>query len=254
MGRQSVNTQGAVNAASPGALFIGTSVPETPPCATMPPPPLPFAMAAMRLPALLLLLAACSRAGAGTMPIVGLPCEDCHVPLIGMPAAPPAVARLATEAEPGERLHLSGRVTDAQGRPREGVIIYAHQTNRQGIYPGERNGTDPGVRQHGRLRAWAATDEQGRYAFLSIRPGSYPGTRMPQHIHLYVIERGCALYYIDDVLFRDDPHLTPAAARKADKGRGGSGIVMPVQVDGQWQVRRDIVLGRNIPGYPGCAP
>ncbi|MGX5731350.1 dioxygenase family protein [Pseudoxanthomonas beigongshangi] len=204
-------------------------------------------------PALLLLLAACSRADAGTTPVVGLPCEDCEVPLIGMPADPPAVARLAPGEEPGERLRLTGRVTDAQGRPRPGVIVYGHQTNQRGVYPGEKSDRDPGARRHGRLRAWATTDAEGNYTFLSIRPGSYPGTRMPQHIHLYVIETGCALYYIDDVLFRDDPHLTPAAARKADHGRGGSGIVTPAWIAGAWLARRDIVLGRNIPGYPGCA-
>lgn len=223
----------------------------------MPPtPPRALGLAAdiARIPALFLLLAACSRADAGTTPVVGLPCEDCEVPLIGMPAQPPAVARLAPEEEPGERLRLTGRVTDAQGRPRPGVIVYAHQTNQRGVYPGEKSDADPGARRHGRLRAWATTDADGNYTFLSIRPGSYPGTRMPQHIHLYVIESGCALYYIDDVLFRDDPRLTPAAARKADQGRGGSGIVMPERVADGWRARRDIVLGRHIPDYPGCAP
>lgn len=208
----------------------------------------------VRVPILLLLLAACTPADAGTTPIVGLPCEDCEVPLIGLPAAPPAVARLATDEEPGERLRLTGQVIDARGRPRAGVIVYAHQTNQGGVYPGERSDDDPGARRHGRLRAWATTDVDGRYTFLTVRPGSYPGTRMPQHIHLYVIETGCALYYIDDVLFRDDPHLTPTVARKADQGRGGSGIVTPVRVADGWQATRDIVLGRNIPGHPGCAP
>jgi len=108
------------------------------------------------------------------------------------------------------------------------------------------------VRRHGRLRGWAASDADGRYTFLTVRPGSYPGTAMPQHIHLYVIEPGCALYYIDDMLFRDDPHLTPAAERKASQGRGGPGVVAPTLVDGEWQAHRDIVLGRSIPGHPGC--
>lgn len=187
----------------------------------------------LRVSTLLPLLAACSRAGAGMTPVVGLPCEDCEMPLIDLPAAPPVAAYLAPDDEPGERLQLTGRVTDAQGRPRRGVIGYAHQTNPQGVYPGEKSDDGP---------------------FLTIHPGSYPGTRMPQHIHLYVIEAGRALYYIDDVLFRDDPNLTPAVARKADQGRGGSGIVAPVRVADGWQARRDIVPGRNIAGYPGCAP
>ncbi len=208
---------------------------------------------AVRVPLLFVLLAACSAAGAATTPVVGRPCEDCEVALIGLPAAPAASARLAPVDEPGQRLRLHGRVTDAHGRPRPGVVVYAHQTNQQGLYPGEKTDRTPGVRQHGRLRGWAATDADGRYAFLTVRPGSYPGTRLPRHIHLYVIERGCALYYIDDVLFRDDPHLTPAVARKASPGRGGPGIVTPVRVGDGWEAQRDIVLGRNIPGYPQCA-
>lgn len=200
------------------------------------------------------LLVACAAPGAATTPIVGLPCEDCDVPLIGLPADPPAVVRLAPDHEPGERLRLTGRVTDAQGTPRRGVVVYAHQTNQRGVYPGEGGKSNDGIRQHGRLRAWAASDAEGRYTFLTIRPGSYPRTTMPQHIHLYVIEPGCALYYIDDVLFRDDPHLTASAARKADKGRGGSGIVTPVRTADGWLARRDIVLGQNIPGHPDCAP
>ena len=211
---------------------------------------LPPAFGAIMLAALL--IAACGSADTEATPIVGLACEDCHVPLIALPADPPATARIASLDEPGERLRLTGRVVDAQGHPRPGVIVYAHQTDRTGIYPGERTADDPGVRQHGRLRAWAGTGEDGRYTFLTVRPGSYPGTTMPQHIHLYVIEPGCAVYYIDDVLFRDDPHLTPTAARKASLGRGGPGIVTPTRADGEWQAHRDIVLGRNIPGYPDC--
>ncbi|HRF82883.1 MAG: hypothetical protein J0L89_00420 [Xanthomonadales bacterium] len=212
--------------------------------------PLPILFGALLLS--VLPLSACAGADAGTTPVVGQPCEDCDVPLIGLPADPPAIAFLAPRDEPGERLRLTGRVVDAQGHPRQGVIVYAHQTNQAGIYPGERTTDEPGVRRHGRLRGWAASDADGRYTFLTVRPGSYPGTAMPQHIHLYVIEPGCALYYIDDVLFRDDPHLTPAAERKASQGRGGPGVVAPTLVDGEWQAHRDIVLGRSIPGHPGC--
>ena len=173
---------------------------------------------------------------------------------MGLPAHPPTTAVLAPEGERGEPLRLSGRVLDAAGRPRAGVIVYAHQTDRGGAYPGERSSRDPGIRRHGRLRAWATSDSEGRYTFLTIRPGSYPGTTMPQHIHLYVIEPCCALYYIDDVLFRDDPHLTPAVAVKADQGRGGSGIVTPQRAGNGWLAQRDITLGRNVPGYPSCTP
>lgn len=184
--------------------------------------------------------------------IVGLPCESCRAALAGLPAMPPTIARLAPPGEPGEPLHVHGTVRDATGRPRAGVIVYAHQTDHRGLYPPAPAGTPTAARSHGRLRAWARSDAEGRYGFLTVRPGGYPGSDIPQHIHLHVIEPGCALYYIDDVLFSDDPRLTPAQRTKLDQGRGGHGIATPARRDGSWRVRRDIVLGRNIPGYPGC--
>lgn len=202
--------------------------------------------------ALAVLLAAAPAPAQRPPTIVGLPCEDCAAPLVGLPADPPSTARIAPAGEPGEPLHLQGTVRDAAGRPRAGIILYAHQTDHRGLYPPAPAGTPAAARNHGRLRAWARTDAEGRYGFLTVRPGGYPGTDIPQHIHLHVIEPGCALYYIDDVTFSDDPRLTPKQRAILDQGRGGRGIVTPERRDGGWHVRRDIVLGRNIPGYPGC--
>ena len=186
-------------------------------------------------------------------PIVGLPCEDCEVPLIGMPSNPPSQARIAPVDEPGVVLHLSGTVFDAEGKPRAGVIIYANQTDHAGLYPQAGHASDEGVRRHGRLRAWAMSDAQGRYTFTTIRPGSYPNSDIAEHIHLYVIERGCALYYIDNVEFTDDPKLKAKLERIQPQNRGGSGIVTPVVDNIIWKVERDIILGKNITDYPGCA-
>jgi protocatechuate 3,4-dioxygenase, beta subunit len=36
------------------------------------------------------------------------------------------------------------------------------------------------------------THWEGRYSFRTIRPGSYPGTRVPQHIHYEVTAEGQA--------------------------------------------------------------
>lgn len=83
-----------------------------------------------------------------------------------------------------------------------------------------------------------------------IRPGSYPGRDVPEHIHIHVIEPGRATYYIDDVVFSDDSKLTPRQIQKVSRGRGGLGIVTPERREGVWLVRRDIVLRQDIPGYP----
>lgn len=186
-------------------------------------------------------------------PIVGLPCEGCQGALDGLPQRPPTVARLAPVDEPGEPLRLSGVVMDATLRPREGVIVYAYQTDHAGNYPVNVAASSRDARLHGRLRAWATTDADGTYTFLTIRPGGYPGSDSPQHIHMHIIEPGCATYYIDDVMFRDDPRLTRRFIEQLDVGRGGSGVVDPTRREGVWQVRRDIVLGRHIPDYPECA-
>ena len=93
-------------------------------------------------------------------------------------------------------------------------------------------------------------DAAGRYRFETIRPGSYPGRDVPQHIHMHVIEPGRATYYIDDVMFADDPKLTAAQRRLLVSGRGGDGIAMPSRTGGAWHVVRDIALGANIPGDP----
>lgn len=183
-------------------------------------------------------------------PIVGLPCEGCEAVFDGQPDMLFNRVRIAPLGEPGEPLTLVGRVVDRTGLPRAGVIIYAYHTDRTGIYPhpGARAGKT--ARRHGRLRAWAQTDASGEYRFDTIRPGSYPGQDIPEHIHMHVIEPGRATYYIDDVMFRDDPKLTPQQARRLSNGRGGDGIVSPERHDGEWLVRRDIVLGLGVPGYP----
>lgn len=187
------------------------------------------------------------------VPIVGLPCEGCEAVFEGLPEQIPARSRIAPADEPGEPMLLAGRVIDAQGRPRSGIVIYAYQTDRKGIYPDPGPPAGSEARRHGRLRGWAMSDAQGGYAFSTIRPGAYPDTDMPQHIHMHVIEPGCATYYIDDVMFRDDPRLTAGKMRTMVLGRGGGGLVTPFMEDGVWQVERDIVLGMNIPGHPRCS-
>ena len=44
--------------------------------------------------------------------------------------------------------------------------------------------------------------------------------------------------------------MVPLNARRRGAERGGSCLTLPVRRDGVWHARRDIVLGRNIPGHP----
>jgi len=161
--------------------------------------------------------------------------------------------RIAPEDEPGEPLVIEGTVRDEEGAPASGVIVYAYHTDARGIYPRDERLRGSAAYPHGRLRAWAKTGADGSYRFETIRPGSYPGTTIAQHVHMHVIEPGRCTYYIASIEFEDDPHLTAADREAQERGRGGSGLVSPTREGGgRWTVRRDIVLGLLVPGYEDC--
>jgi protocatechuate 3,4-dioxygenase beta subunit len=186
-------------------------------------------------------------------PIVGLPCEGCEAVFDGLPVQINSRARIANRSEKGVPMIVVGKVLDSNGKPKSGVIVYAYQTNSSGIYPESSAVRDPETRRQGTLRAWVKTDTSGRYALDTIRPGSYPNSDLPEHIHFHIVEPGCSTYYIDDIMFTDDPKLTPKQIRRIAKNRGGNGISTPVMKEGVWHVTRDIYLGKNIPGYRACA-
>ena len=180
-------------------------------------------------------------------PILNAPCDGCEWVFEGMPESLSSTTRIAPSSEPGDPMQISGVVRDKAGKPVQGIIVYAYQTNAEGVYP--RDSRYPNIR-HGRLRAWASTDAEGRYHFDTIRPAGYPNTDIPVHVHMQVIEPGCCEYTIDEILFDNDPRLTPKKRDQESHGMGGSGIVHPTRdANGTWLVTRDIVLGQNVPGY-----
>jgi protocatechuate 3,4-dioxygenase beta subunit len=185
-------------------------------------------------------------------PVIGLPCEGCEAVFNGIPAHMDSRARIAPKSEPGTPMVVVGRVLNQKGQPQSGVVIYAYQTNSKGVYPESSAVRDFETRRQGTLRAWVKTSASGHYAFDTIRPGSYPADDVPEHIHFHVIEPGCSTYYIDDIMFTDDPKLTPKQIKRLAKNRGGNGISTPHKKDGVLYVIRDIHLGENIPGYRAC--
>jgi protocatechuate 3,4-dioxygenase beta subunit len=175
-------------------------------------------------------------------PVIGGPCQGCELVFVDMPAKLKSSARIAPLEEKGEPLVLNGKVYKVDGTPATGIIVYAYQTDANGSYP-------KGSTQHGKLRGWAITDQKGLYRFETIRPSAYPGRKIPQHIHLHIIEPNKATYYIDDVTFDDDPLLTDEHQQKHNC-RGGCGESHPKRNNnGDWHVRRDITLGEKIPKY-----
>lgn len=183
---------------------------------------------------------------------IAVPCDGCEAVFQNLPRTLRSHATLTASEEPGEPLLLHGVVADPSGRPQAGVIVYAYQTDAEGRYR-----PDPTLRgaaaRHGALRAWARTDAHGRYAFHSIRPGAYPDSSEPAHIHLHVIEATQCTYYLGDVLFTDDPRLTDARRRTEANAIGGNGVIKPGgdAIVG-WRMKRDIWLRRNLAASVGC--
>jgi protocatechuate 3,4-dioxygenase beta subunit len=122
-----------------------------------------------------------------------------------------ATARIAPENEPGDPLVVHGRAVAEDGRtPIAGAVIFAYHTDRNGLY------NSPGSGPHSwRLRGWVRTNADGSFEFRTIRPGAYPGNKVPQHIHLNMYVPDGRRYWADELQFADDPLVPPADRAKA---------------------------------------
>ena len=126
------------------------------------------------------------------------------------PKDPPATARIGSPGEAGTPLVVSGTVYAADGQtPAGGVMVYAYQTDAQGLYA-----PDGGVEKP-RLHGWARTDASGHYQFATIRPAPYPRRSIPAHIHFNAWGGGYPWQWLEELQFADDPHMTAALREKS---------------------------------------
>ncbi len=184
-----------------------------------------------------------------TARLAGGRCEGCEAVFeFGNRALSP-IDTLPDFASTEPKLKITGTIYMPDGvTPAEGVILYVYHTDRRGIYA--KKGDETGwARRHGYIRGWMKTGKDGRYTFYTFRPASYPSTRVSQHIHPTILEPNGRYYYIDEYLFDDDPHLSEQE-RATDRPRGGTSGILTLTQDGDLLVgTRDVILGRNIPGY-----
>lgn len=154
----------------------------------------------------------------------------------------------------GPKLLITGIVYQPDGRtPAPHVVIYYYHTNTEGRYihlSEEPRSMPPNAQgqTHGHIRGWVKTGANGIYEIYTVRPGKYPHFEDPAHIHLTVQEPNRNEYYIDDVVFDDDPLLTTSKRLKMEN-RGGTGVVRLVKKGDLFIGERNIILGLHIPGY-----
>ena len=145
--------------------------------------------------------------------------------------------RLATDADKGDRILISGTVYKADGKSvAADTLIYLYHTDIYGIYGRS------GEHRHGRYRGWMLTDDKGRYEFESILPASYPNSTIAKHIHMTVTTADQKEDSIDSILFDGDRFLT---SRDREIRRGGFDPVLKMvkATDGTLRGTRDIKLG-----------
>src|SRR5215813_6691816 len=149
--------------------------------------------------------------------------------------------KIVSDQEPGEPLIVSGTIYSPDGKqPLPGIMLFVYQTDATGRYS-TTGGDNRGTRIHGVMR----TNAEGKYEFRTIKPGSYPNTRNPAHIHAYVSGPGYPEYWIDEYLFADDPFVHEEV-RQRYKGLGTFSPIVKLtrDKDGVLHGTRDIKIER----------
>ena len=112
----------------------------------------------------------------------------------------------------GERIVVSGRVLDEDGRPARGTLVEVWQANSAGRYLHAVDQHDAPLDPNFTGCGQTLTDDDGRYRFVTIRPGAYPWRNHPNawrpaHIHFSVFGPAFATRLVTQMYFPGDPLL-----------------------------------------------
>jgi protocatechuate 3,4-dioxygenase alpha subunit len=141
---------------------------------------------------------------------------------------------------------ISGRVLDGAGAPVPDALVETWQAAPDGSFahPDDpRGGGDPAFRGFGRR----ATDAEGRYVIVTLRPGTFPGrdggTEAP-HLDVTVLARGLLDRVVTRIYFADEQAANAADPVLAlvEPGRRATLIATPEPSGEPGRFRFDIHL------------
>ncbi len=139
---------------------------------------------------------------------------------------------LAKNALAGEQIVVAGSVLDGDGKPIPDAVLEVWQANAYGkfAHPEDTQGKqiDPGFSGFGRI----PTDKDGRFRFVTIKPGATPGpanTLQAPHIVVAVFMRGLLRHLYTRIYFSDE----------------GANTADPILGTIQEPVRRDTLIARR---------
>jgi protocatechuate 3,4-dioxygenase alpha subunit len=131
---------------------------------------------------------------------------------------------LTADNPEGQRIVIEGRVTDGDGAPVPDALLEMWQANAAGRYnhPDDRRedkSLDPHFRGFGRV----ATDADGKFRVVTIKPGPVPGRGnawQAPHINVVLFARGLLRHLHTRIYFADEPAANgndPVLASIADE-------------------------------------
>jgi protocatechuate 3,4-dioxygenase, beta subunit len=110
----------------------------------------------------------------------------------------------------GERIIVTGRVLDSDGRPAPDTLIEVWQANASGRYAHVVDDHDAPLDPNFTGGGRCVTDSLGQYRFVTIKPGAYPWRNhhnawRPAHIHFSLFGRAFTQRLVTQMYFPGDP-------------------------------------------------
>jgi protocatechuate 3,4-dioxygenase beta subunit len=157
----------------------------------------------------------------------------------------------------GERIIVHGRVLETDGSPVPDTLIEVWQANAAGRYRHRVDQHDAPLDPNFTGTGRTVTDREGRFRFVTIKPGAYPwgnheNAWRPAHIHFSLFGRAFTqrlvtqMYFPGDPLFEFDPIFNAVRDERARQRMVSSFDLAATRPDWALAYRFDIVLrGRD---------